>query len=64
VLPAGVVVIDMSDTILSWNLAAEQLFEIPMAGAVADKFCDLDISYRVEGLRARIEERRTALPSL
>jgi two-component system, chemotaxis family, CheB/CheR fusion protein len=55
-LPAAVMVIDMSDTILSWNPAAETMFDIPMAGALARKFRDLDVSYRVEGLRARIED--------
>jgi len=58
-LPAGVLVIDMSDTILSWNPAAEALFDIPVASALARKFRDLDISYRIEGLRARIEDVKT-----
>ncbi len=58
-LPAGVLVIDMSDTILSWNPAAEALFDIPVASALARKFRDLDVSYRVEGLRARIEDVKT-----
>src|SRR5262249_1467942 len=31
-------------------------FDIPMASALARKFRDLDVSYRVEGLRARIED--------
>ena len=56
VLPAAVMVIDMSDTILSWNPAAEGMFDIPVASALARKFRDLDVSYRVEGLRARIED--------
>src|SRR5215470_16197377 len=55
-LPAAVMVIDMTDTILSWNPAAEAMFDIPMASALARKFRDLDVSYRVEGLRARIED--------
>src|SRR5262245_37351107 len=55
-LPAAVIIIDMSDTILTWNAAAEQLFDIPVANALARKFRDLDVSYRVEGLRARIED--------
>src|SRR5215470_7503928 len=55
-LPAAVMVIDMSDTILNWNPAAETMFDIPMASALARKFRDLDVSYRVEGLRARIED--------
>ena len=55
-LPAAVMVIDTSDTILTWNPAAEALFDIPVSGAVARKFRDLDVSYRVEGLRARLED--------
>jgi two-component system, chemotaxis family, CheB/CheR fusion protein len=55
-LPAAVMTIDASDTILAWNVAAEALFEVPVSAAVARKFRDLDVSYRVEGLRARIEE--------
>src|SRR5262245_6456385 len=51
-LPSGVIVIDTSDTILTWNPAAEALFDIPVASAIARKFRDLDVSYRVEGLRA------------
>jgi two-component system CheB/CheR fusion protein len=55
-LPAAVMVIDATDTILAWNPAAEAMFDIPVASAVARKFRDLDVSYRVEGLRARIED--------
>jgi two-component system CheB/CheR fusion protein len=55
-LPAAVMVVDMSDTILSWNPAAEAMFDIPVASALGRKFRDLDVSYRVEGLRARIED--------
>jgi two-component system, chemotaxis family, CheB/CheR fusion protein len=55
-LPAAVMVVDMSDTILSWNPAAEAMFETPVASALARKFRDLEVSYRVEGLRARVED--------
>ena len=55
-LPAAVLVIDIGDTILTWNPAAEVMFDLPMASALARKFRDLDVSYRVEGLRARIED--------
>jgi two-component system CheB/CheR fusion protein len=55
-LPAAVMIIDISDTILGWNPAAETLFEIPVASALARKFRDLDASYRIEALRARIED--------
>jgi len=56
VLPAAVMILDTMDTVLAWNTAAESLFETPAASAVARKFRDLDVSYRVEGLRARIED--------
>jgi len=55
-LPAGLMIIDATDTILSWNPAAEALFDVPVASALGRKFRDLDVSYRVEGLRARIED--------
>ena len=55
-LPAAALVIDTSDTILSWNPAAETMFDVPIANALGRKFRDLDMSYRVEGLRARIED--------
>ena len=57
-LPAAVMMIDTDDTLLSWNHAAEALFDIPAASALARKFRDLDISYRMEGLRARIEDAK------
>ena len=58
-LPDAVMVVDAADTILTWNPAAEALFEIPVPNAVGHKFRDLDISYRVEGLRARMEDVKT-----
>jgi len=56
---SGIIVIDAAETIVVWNPAAEHLFEVPADGALGRKFRDLDISYRVDGLRARIEEVRT-----
>jgi two-component system CheB/CheR fusion protein len=55
-LPAAVMIVDTTDTILAWNPAAEALFDLPQAAALGRKFRDLDVSYRVEGLRARIED--------
>ncbi len=55
-LPAAVLVIDPGDVVVAWNAAAEILFDIPTESAIGKKFRDLDISYRVEGLRSRIEE--------
>jgi two-component system CheB/CheR fusion protein len=63
-LPSAIVVIDVMDTILVWNAAAEGLFDISSEHAIGRKFRDLDISYRVESLRARIEEVKSAhIPS-
>jgi two-component system CheB/CheR fusion protein len=59
VLPSAVILIDLTDTVLAWNSAAASLFDIPSDAAVGRKFRELDISYRVEGLRARIEEGKT-----
>jgi len=55
-LPTAVMVVSAADDVLVWNAAAEALFEIPAEAAVGRKFRDLDVSYRIEGLRARIEE--------
>jgi two-component system, chemotaxis family, CheB/CheR fusion protein len=59
-LQSAVVVIDPADIIVIWNPAAERLFDVPAHGAVGKKFRDLDISYRLEGLRSRIEEVKTS----
>ncbi|HXG02636.1 MAG TPA: CheR family methyltransferase [Candidatus Binatia bacterium] len=55
-LPMAIIVIDATDTILVWNPAAENLFDVPATAALGRKFRDLDVSYRVEGLRARVEQ--------
>jgi two-component system CheB/CheR fusion protein len=55
-LPFAVMVIDLADTIVTWNAGSESLYEIPADNAIGKKFRDLDISYRIEGLRTRIEE--------
>ena len=55
-LPSAAIVLDTADTIVTWNAAAEALFETPAANAVGRRFQDVDISYRVEGLRARLED--------
>jgi two-component system CheB/CheR fusion protein len=49
-------VIGRGDTIRGWNMAAAALYEIPVTAALGKEFRDLDISYRAEGLRARIED--------
>jgi two-component system, chemotaxis family, CheB/CheR fusion protein len=55
-LPFGVALVALNDTVLAWNAAAALLFDVATDAAVGRKFRDLDISYRIEGLRARIEE--------
>jgi two-component system CheB/CheR fusion protein len=55
-LPAAVMVIDHQDTVLFWNAAAAALYDIPADAALNRKFRDLDVSYRIDGLRARIEQ--------
>jgi two-component system CheB/CheR fusion protein len=55
-LPFAVMMIDATDNVLVWNAAAETFYDIPGDGALNRKFRDLDISYRIEGLRARVEE--------
>ncbi len=54
--PSALLVVDASDAIVTWNPAAEALFDIPADAAVGRKFRDLDVSYRVDNLRARLEE--------
>jgi two-component system CheB/CheR fusion protein len=57
-LPAAVMAIDHDDTIVTWNAGAESLFGIPQTVAIGKKFRDLDISYRVDGLRSAIEDAK------
>lgn len=57
-LPTATMVIDAHDTVVLWNAAAEGLYGIRREQAVGHRFRDLDISYRAEGLRARIEDVR------
>jgi two-component system CheB/CheR fusion protein len=57
-LPYAVMLIDPYDTILFWNDAAATLYDIPADAALNRKFRDLDVSYRIEGLRMRIEEAK------
>jgi two-component system CheB/CheR fusion protein len=58
-LPTAVVMIDALDNILVWNAAAAALYDIPGEAALNRKFRDLDVSYRIDGLRARVEEVKT-----
>jgi two-component system, chemotaxis family, CheB/CheR fusion protein len=55
-LPYPVILIGLDDAVLEWNEAAAALYEIPTANALGRQFRDLDVSYRAEGLRARVED--------
>jgi len=63
-LPYPVMVIGLDDSVREWNEAASALFEIPTDNAVGRQFRDLDISYRAEGLRARIEDVKRVVVSV
>src|SRR5581483_9221509 len=54
-LDAAVLVVDADDTVIAWTRGAERLYEIRERDALGRRFRDLDVSYRVEGLRAGIE---------
>jgi two-component system CheB/CheR fusion protein len=63
-LPFAVLVVDQDDVIRAWNRAAADLFDVAIDNVVGKRFRDLDISYRAEGLRARMEEvKGTRLPT-
>ncbi|HEV8472489.1 MAG TPA: CheR family methyltransferase [Methylomirabilota bacterium] len=55
-LPYPVFLIDPSDVVRHWNESAAALYDIPASHAIGRQFRDLDLSYRAEGLRARIED--------
>ena len=57
-------VIALDDSVRDWNEAATVLYEIPAEHAIGRQFRDLDISYRAEGLRARIEDVKRAVVSV
>jgi two-component system, chemotaxis family, CheB/CheR fusion protein len=59
-LPYPVILIGLDDSVREWNEAASALYDIPADHAIGRQFRDLDISYRADGLRARIEEVKSA----
>ena len=63
-LPYPVMVIGLDDSVREWNEAAATLYEIPAENAVGRQFRDLDIGYRAEGLRARIEDAKRGVASV
>ena len=60
-LPSPVFLVGAGDIVLDWNEAAVALYEIAAESAVGRQFRDLDLSYRAEGLRARIEDVKRAV---
>jgi two-component system CheB/CheR fusion protein len=60
-LPYPVMLIGLDDSVREWNEAAIALYEIPAEHAIGRQFRDLDISYRADGLRGRIEEVKRAV---
>ena len=60
-LPYPVMLIGLDDSVREWNEAASALYEIPAENAIGRQFRDLDISYRAEGLRARVEDVKRAV---
>jgi two-component system CheB/CheR fusion protein len=63
-LPYPVMLIGLDDSVREWNEPASALYEIPAENAIGRQFRDLDISYRAEGLRARIEDVKRAVVSV
>jgi two-component system CheB/CheR fusion protein len=63
-LPYPAMLIGLDDSVREWNEAASALFEIPGDNALGRQFRDLDISYRAEGLRARIEDVKRVVVSV
>jgi signal transduction histidine kinase/CheY-like chemotaxis protein len=54
-LPFAACLIATDDTLLACNAKAETLFGVTPGNAVGGPFRDLDVSYRVPGLRAAVE---------
>ena len=63
-LPYAAMVIGLDDSVCEWNEAASALYDIPTDHAIGRQFRDLDLSYRAEGLRARIEDVKRAVVSV
>ena len=63
-LPYPAMIIGLDDAVREWNEAATALYEIAAENVIGRQFRDLDISYRVEGLRARIEDVKRVVSSV
>jgi CheY-like chemotaxis protein len=57
-LPVGFAVIGAGDVVHAWNDIAARLLATPAAEAIGHRFVDLEVSYRVPGLRAAVEQAK------
>ena len=55
-LPIGFVVIAADDVVRAWNSTAARLLGVSPEEAVGRRFRDLEVSYRIAGLRAAVEQ--------
>jgi signal transduction histidine kinase/CheY-like chemotaxis protein len=62
-LPLAACLIASDDTVLAWNAKAETLLGVSAGDAVRRRFKDLDISFRVTGLRAAVERVKAGGPA-
>jgi signal transduction histidine kinase/CheY-like chemotaxis protein len=62
-LPLAACLIAPDDTVLAWNAKAEALFGVSAGNAIRRPFKDLDISFRVTGLRAAVERVKAGGPA-
>jgi signal transduction histidine kinase/CheY-like chemotaxis protein len=62
-LPLAACLIASDDTVLAWNAKAETLFGVSAGDAIRRRFKDLDISFRVTGLRAAVERVKAGGPA-
>src|SRR5262245_51471119 len=64
-LPVGFAVIGVGDVVTVWNTMAARLLNTAAETAVGHRFADLEVSYRVPGLRAAVEQvKATGAPLL
>src|SRR5688572_14596503 len=61
-LPCAACLIGSDDVVLAWNGKAEALFGLSARDAVGRAFRDLDVSFRVRGLRAAVERVKGGAP--
>jgi PAS domain S-box-containing protein len=62
-LPSAAWVVAADDVVVVWNAAAEHLFGTSRRHAVGRPFKDLDVSFRIAGLRAAVERVKRGGPA-